>query len=406
MKKIILFFLLSIVIFSCKKNDSKVVAKINEVKADSVFIKVSKPKTKINEIPISQIQKLMFSDNTFVRGLYLSAYTVASKNFIKILEKSEKAKINTIVFDLKNMNGHVFYKSPSLASYGREKVIPIINIPKLVKTLHKRDMKAVARVVMFHDMYLAKNDTTLCASKKDGTVWRESYKKVPSWLDPSDERNQIRLLKIIDEIARQGVDEIQLDYIRFPTGGNLSQANFDFNSEDANMSEKDSLYVKRNKYDIISKFVSKAKTICDKYEVSLAADVFAIVSWQNTNDVRNTGQRLSLISENLTYLHPMLYSSHFANNFNYRNNVWNEPYDILFKGTSLAIKNSDKKCKVIPYIQANGWKVNYIDDYIYSQIAAIYDASGEGFLLWNAQNKYDKVLDWLIKINGCDTAIY
>lgn len=392
-------FLIIVALISCTEKVSD--NKKNIVPPDSLkSIEKIKNETKeeiAEEIPLVQTKKIKFSEDIPLRGIYLSAYIVASSKYDGITKKAEKAGINSVTFDLKNMNGHVFYKSPLLASYGREKVKPIIDIPKLVKDLHSRDMKAVSRLVMFHDMYLAKQDTLLCPKYENGQVWRESKRRQPSWLDSSHPENQKRLLGIIKEVARQGVDEIQLDYVRFPTGGNLSEAIFYFQEEDEKRAQRDTLYVRRTKYDVIESFVRRAKAICDKYDVTLAADVFAIVSWQHYQDVKNTGQKLSYITQHLDYIHPMIYTSHFARNFNYRQDVWNEPYDILFKGTSLTINNSSEECRIAPYIQANAWKVNYTKDYIYSQISAIADAGGSGFLLWNAQNNYDDVLDWLSK---------
>ncbi|MEA1972430.1 MAG: putative glycoside hydrolase [Candidatus Cloacimonadota bacterium] len=396
MKKVIIFFTFLVLLISCENKKENILIDNESISVEQkIENKVTKIEKKPKQIPISKIPKYEISKNMTVRGIYMSAYTVASKKFIPLLEHAKKAKINSVKFELKNMNGHVFYKSPILAHYGSDKLKPIINIPSLVKTLHEQDMKAVSRVVMFHDMYLAVEDSTLCPKYASGYVWRESSRRAPSWLDPSDERNQKRLLGIIEEIARQGVDEIQLDYVRFPTGGKLSEAIFDFNLVDQDRAKDDSLYVSRHKYDIIKEFVKKAKSICDKYDVGLAADVFAIVSWQHHADVSNTGQKLSYMSQHLDFLHPMIYSSHFAKNFNFRDDVWNEPYDILFKGTKLTNIYSEKSCKIVPYIQANSWKVNYGKDYVNSQISAIIDAKGDGFILWNAQNNYNKILSWL-----------
>ncbi len=95
----------------------------------------------------------------------------------------------------------------------------------------------------------------------------------------------------------------------------------------------------------------------------------------------------------------MIYPSHFANDFNYRKNVRLEPYDILYKGTKLSIKFSNINCKIVPYIQAFDWLSNYSKEYLFSQIVAIEDAGGEGFILWNAFNNYETTLDWIIELN-------
>lgn len=328
----------------------------------------------------------------FTKGLYLNAYTVATDKFHSILDSAEVSGINTIIFDLKNMNGHIFFSIPQKDTIRQKKILPIIKIPEVVKTIHHREMRAVARIVMFHDQFLAEKDTLLRPTTRKGKVWQESKKKA-AWLDPSNPVVQKELLNIIEMAARNGVDEIQMDYVRFPTQGKLSDAVFYFQTEDSTKAVLDSNYVFREKYNIIENFINKARTISRKFDVNLTADVFAIVAWQNRNDIKNTGQDIARMTKHLDAIHPMIYSSHFADNFGYRKNVPNEPYHVVYSGTSRAQKYS--RCKVIPYIQANDWKVNYGQEYIYAQIKAVENTSSDGYILWNASNKYYKTLSWI-----------
>jgi len=135
--------------------------------------------------------------------------------------------------------------------------------------------------------------------------------------------------------------------------------------------------------------------LCSKYNVTLTGDVFAITAWQRNADIKATGQNIKRMTKHLDGIHPMVYTSHFAKNFSFRKDAYNEPYYIVFKSTELTKQYSDSKCRIIPYIQSNSWKVNYVPDYIYAQIQAIKDAKGDGYILWNASNKYDKTLSWI-----------
>ena len=331
----------------------------------------------------------------FVRGIYLTAYKVASRDFENIIDMADSAGINTVIFDLKNMNGDVFYRTRQKTLLAASNIRPIVNIRKTVKTLHSRNMKAVSRVVMFHDQFNARRDSLLRPHKFGGFSWQESEKRKPSWLDSSNPVVQNYLLSLIEEIAQNGVDEIQLDYIRFPTQGNINQAIFDFQKNDSLFFSQDSTYVFRNKADIIADFIARAKKICLQYDVQLTADVFAIVAWQRNADIMATGQDMKRMSQNLDAVHPMIYSSHFASDFGYREDIYNEPYFIMYKGTKLTMMNSRDECKVIRYIQSNSWKVNYKKEYMIAQIEAIEDLDADGFILWNASNRYKKTLSWI-----------
>lgn len=398
MKKIAIVFF-CFLIFSCGKKiqmDQESLSGSKSIEETIVdTIKHTTIKIEPDKKVISQKNKIGFSKYT--RGIYLTAYTVSSSKFYSILDSAQAAGINTVVFDLKNMNGNIFFSIPQKDILTDEKIKPIINIPKVVKALHKRKMKAVVRVVMFHDQYIAKCDSTLRPISSSGKYWKESKKRKPSWLDPSNSKVQKELLSILKKIAKSGVDEIQLDYIRFPTQGNISDAVFSFQIEDSLFAKADSNYVLREKYNIIENFIIQAKDICSKNNVSLTADVFAIVAWQRKSDIEVTGQDIEKMTKHLDAIHPMIYSSHFSADFGYREDVSNEPYFIMYKATKLTKKYSEPNCKVIPYIQANSWKVNYNREYIISQIKAIEDNKSDGYILWNASNRYFSTLNWLKK---------
>jgi len=353
---------------------------------------------KENEIPeLVDAYKRVVKRETpnFTRGIYLTGYTVASERFEKILDQAQEAGINTVVFDVKNMKGDVFLSGGQKDSVRAEKYKPIINIPKTVKTLHSRNMKAVSRVVVFHDQMLARHYSELRPEAADGGHWQESRKRDPSWLDPSNQEVQAEILEIIERVARSGIDEIQLDYIRFPTQGNLENAVFNFQKTDNEKSFADSNYTPREKVDIIEIFIDKIKRTVEKYGVTLTADLFAIVAWQAPSDVRNTGQDISRLSKHLDSIHPMIYSSHFNTGFNFREQIENEPYYIVYQGTMLTRREAAGGCWIIPYIQANNWKVNYNKNYIIAQVRAIEDAKADGYILWSSSNKYENTLDWL-----------
>ncbi|KQC03750.1 MAG: hypothetical protein APR54_02380 [Candidatus Cloacimonas sp. SDB] len=293
------------------------------------------------------------------------------------------------------MKGDVFLSGGQKDSVRAEKYKPIINIAKIVKALHRRNMKAVSRVVVFHDQMLAKNFVELRPEAADGGPWQESKKRDPSWLDPSRQAVQEEILEIIERVASSGVDEIQLDYIRFPTQGNLENAVFNYQKIDSEKSLADSNYTPREKVDIIEYFIDKTKIIADKYGITLTADLFAIVAWQAPKDVSNTGQDIARLSKYLDSVHPMIYSSHFNAGFSFREQIENEPYYIVYQGTILTLQEAEEGCRVIPYIQANSWKVNYNKNYIIAQVRAIEDAKADGYILWSSSNNYESALKWL-----------
>jgi len=363
-------------------------------------IQTEKKETKKKQVKYNSSKKLKY--NKFTKGIYLTAYTINTDKFNTLLDSAEAAGMNTLIFDLRNMNGHVFFKMPQKGFLEGENLKPTVDISETVKAAHARNMRAVARLVMFHDQITAKRDSILRPKNINGYTWLESKRKKASWLDSSNSQVQNTLLEIIEEVAKSGVDEIQMDYVRFPTQGKISEAIFSFQEEDAFNAKLDSSYVNRQKSDIIESFVSRAKMICNKYNVTLTADVFAIVSWQRKADINATGQDIKKMTKYLDAIHPMIYSSHFSADFGFRENLPDEPYHIVYKGSSLTKKYASDKCLVIPYIQSNSWKVNYGYDYMAGQIQAVIDSESDGYILWNASNKYNETLRWIRKFDDLD----
>jgi len=254
-------------------------------------------------------------------------------------------------------------------------------------------------MVMFHDRLLADSLHSFRPQMADGSAWQESKKGDGAWMDSSNKDVQKDLLQLIEHAAKSGIDEIQMDYVRFPTQGIQGDASFAFQREDSLRAKTDSTYVMRERQDIIAAFVKDAKKVCDKYGVTLAADVFAVVAWQRNADIRSTGQNIPRMTKHLDSIHPMIYSSHFNKDFGFREDTWNEPYYITYKGTKLAREFSEKDCKVIPYIQSNTWRVKYTEDYVIGQIQSVKDAGGDGYILWNSGSNYFTTLAWIKKYN-------
>lgn len=409
MKKIIIILIGIFLILGCEfktkeeiipKNKETQESNINSVKNKEASIIEDEEKVVVVKKPIvkKKIKKLL-DEIEFTEGIYLNAFKSTGDKFLTILDTAQAAGINTIIFDLKNMKGDTFFEMPQKSIFRDERRKMSLDIHRIVNAAHERDMKAVARMVMFHDRLLADSLHSFRPQLADGSAWQESKKGDGAWLDSSNRDVQEDLLQLIEHAAKSGIDEIQMDYVRFPTQGIQGEASFAFEREDNRYSETDSTYVSRERQDIIAAFVKKAKNVCDRYGVSLAADVFAVVAWQRKIDIKSTGQNIPRMTQHLDSIHPMIYSSHFNKDFGFREDTWNEPYYITYKGTKLAREFSDKKCKVIPYIQSNTWRVNYTEDYVIGQIQSVKDAGGDGYILWNSGSNYFTTLEWIKKYN-------
>jgi hypothetical protein len=341
-----------------------------------VVIPVSLP-GQVEDCRNSTIPKIIHS-----RGLYFSGTSAGSNSFLKDLPTYRELGFNTIVFDVKDITGIINYKS------GLKKVIEldmhehstIDNMPKLVRECRKNGFYLVARIAVFHDHLLRKRDPScMIKSKRTGKSWHPDSNE--KWCDPTNKNVQDYNLGIALELSDIGVDEIQFDYIRFPTTGDISDADYAYS------------FGKMGRDEVIAHFLKRARTALAKKNTRLSIDIFGVVAWGKEIDICKTGQRISLLAKYCDVISPMLYPSHFNDDFDGYAKPGDHPYYFIYEGCKKVMAMSGKGAVVRPWLQAFNWRVsNYNRKYIIEQVRASDEAGAKGYLFWNASNDYRTVL--------------
>jgi hypothetical protein len=316
---------------------------------------------------------------TFVaRGIYVTKTSAATERVFTLVKEMKPHGLNTVVFDIKDMDGHVAYQSkvPLAVSSGAIKGGPIRDVPKLIDHLHQMGMHVVAREALFHDDYMAQHRRDLAVRSKHGGVWREKGKL--SWLDPNNRAVRDYEIGLAKELAGMGVDEIQFDYIRFPAMGQLTDIAYSFNP------------AKTPKDTVITSFLQEAYQTLHPMGVLVSLDVFGVVAWDEAIDVRHTGQRLDQLGKYADVISPMVYPSHFYPPFFGHKYPADEPYFFVNEGVKRTMaKTKGTGVVVRPWLQAFKFMVHhYGPDYVAKQIQAADEAHATGYLLWNAGNEY------------------
>jgi hypothetical protein len=197
------------------------------------------------------------------------------------------------------------------------------------------------------------------------------------WVDPFDSFVWSYNAAIAEELQNRGVDEIQFDYIRFPSDGNLAQIRYRYQRE--GMSPIDAL----------ESFLTLAR---EKVHIPVSTDLYGFNSWNRMGNW--IGQSIEVLAEYVDVVCPMFYPSHFARDF-----MKEEPYlerarKIYFEGTSRAAFMVDGRSIVRPYVQAFliggelAFGVPEYSEYLLQQVKGTLAAPSSGFTLWNASNHY------------------
>jgi len=316
-----------------------------------------------------------------LRGVYLNTYSLTEDNIQKIISRYDSLECNALVVDFSNVRGTLFYSSKNSIARENDLTIPIITHPhKLANLLHRHDIELIARVTMFKDTTLAHNypewRPVIMPDSTDTLALEKKFEE--HWLNPNNQEVQKYKIDIIKEIISLGVDEIQLDYVRFPTEGHLLDADFGI---------PDSI----TKQDVITDFISKVYEVTRQEGVTLSADIFGIVAFQHREDVQNTGQDISRVMPYLDRIHPMIYPSHFYGEFWGKAYPGKEPYYFIYRMCSVLRETIEDDNKIIPYLEAFSLYHDSVDPFTISvQIQAVKDAGLDaGFLFWNAGANYE-----------------
>jgi hypothetical protein len=311
------------------------------------------------------------------KALYLSFYGIGSDVLrgaaLALLEHTE---LNALVVDVKSDRGMLPYASRiALAEQvGAQKLRTVGDMPALVAQLHRQGVYLIARVVVFKDERLASARPDLAVRNAQGELWRDGENQ--AWTDPMRSEAWQYNLDVAEEAASMGFDEIQFDYVRFPDAVGLQFAR-------ANTAA--------NRIDAITGFLGAARRRLAPYNVFLGADIFGYVLW-NADDTA-IGQQLETLSESLDYICPMLYPSGFKWGLPELRNPVEHPYQIVYRSLQRARQRTGLPgARFRPWLQAF---TDYAFDrrvfgaaQIQAQADAARDAGSNGWMLWNARNRY------------------
>lgn len=314
-----------------------------------------------------------------VKGIYISSWVAGSPNFFaKLVKMVDTTELNAVVIDVKDSTGKLSFpmSDPEISKYNSAE--RRISKPKtMVADLHAKGIYVIARVAVFQDPYMAKSKPEWAIkSKSTGTAWKD-YKGL-SFLDPSNEEVREYVVRIAKEAYAMGFDEINFDYIRFPSDGNMKDI--------AYPNEGGTL----TRADIMKNFYSALHEDLKDTDIVTSADLFGLVT--TATDDLGIGQVLENALPYFDYICPMTYPSHYAKGTYNIAEPAKHPYEILKTSMTKAVERAqaigEDSLKLRPWLQDFDLGATYTKDMVRAQITATYDSGLTSWLLWDAANEY------------------
>ncbi|MCR9142651.1 MAG: putative glycoside hydrolase [bacterium] len=321
-----------------------------------------------------------------MRAMYISP-TSARRKMRTVLDLLDNYNHNAAVIDVKDDFGRLIYGSKLPEAKAMNNHRQRADIRGLVKKLKARGVYTIARQVVFKDKVLFKYQQSKYAIRtRGGGPWIGSGEE--RWVDTYSDWVHDYNVRISEELVELGFDEIQFDYIRFPSDGPIGRCVWKYRKGDAYKSEA------------LENFLMKARRRLTK---PISVDIYGYHGIYRAGTV--IGQDMIDVGEFVDVVSPMHYSSHFGNRYldHYPKNV--RAYELLKLGTERPMRMGQGRFQVRPWIQAFKMKISiwgWGENYMRNQILGSVDGGASGFLWWGPIKEFylpGRVQNQLVKPN-------
>ncbi|MBI5816851.1 MAG: hypothetical protein HZB09_00280 [Candidatus Yonathbacteria bacterium] len=325
-----------------------------------------------------------------VKAIYMTQCVAGTRDFrARLVDLVDTTELNSIVIDIKDYSGRISFRSDNPLL--KDKLSPTCradDMMRFIGTLHEKGVYVIGRITVFQDPYFSKMRPDLAIKKSSDkeSVWKD--KKGISYIDPGAHEAWEYISTLAKESYKIGFDEINFDYIRFPSDGNMQDIYFPWSAQAlAQDPAHGKATVLKNFFSYTSEQLRSSIP-----NIVLSADLFGMTT-TNTDDL-NIGQVIENAALYFDYIAPMVYPSHYPPTFHGFKNPADHPYEVVKFSMDSAVTRlnaaSTTPLKLRPWLQDFNLGAVYTADMVRAQTKATYDAGLTSWMLWNAGNTYTK----------------
>jgi hypothetical protein len=306
---------------------------------------------------------------TEVRGVHVTMTLASIPGKIEQYVALKAQGLNTIELDVKDEHGEIAFPTGVrlAAKAGASK--RYYDPQAVARKVHAAGIYLIGRVVTFEDPILSAGWPAVAVRRADGSRWLSNGGL--GWTNPYDRRVWRYNVGVATAAAKAGFDEIQFDYVRFPSDGDISQIRYP------------GVHAQPMGW-TVPMFVKYAGRQLHPLGVRISTDVFGLSATRNLG----IGQFPGRIARYVDSIYPMVYPSHYSPG----------EYNIVDPdsrpGTTVAYSLRDFREKVqgranlIPWLQDFSLGRQYTLADVRDEIQAARLEHSKGFMLWNASGVY------------------
>lgn len=316
-----------------------------------------------------------------VRAVYMSSWIAGvPKLRNRLVDIADKTEINALVIDVKDSTGRVSFKTTDdLINELGSSEARVKDMPAFLEELHKKNIYVIGRISVFQDPYMTSKKPEWSIKKKsDGKVWKD--RKGLSFLDPAQDDVRNYVVHVAKYAYSIGFDEVNFDYVRYPSDGNLKDINYHLKEG-----------VKRSD-NIETFFKNLSADVKKDVNIPMSADLFGLTTETEPGDDMGIGQVWEKAIPYFDFIAPMIYPSHYPGGQYGFLNPAAHPAEVIDHALKGAIKKTTAvgmpMSKIRPWLQDFDMGAKYDETKVRAQIDSAEKNGITSWMLWDPKNEY------------------
>lgn len=359
-----------------------------------------------------------------LKAIYMTACVAGTPTFRdKLVALIDTTEINAVVLDIKDYSGGISFppEDPSWQPAWSHAQCGARDMRDFIARLHAKNIFVIGRITVFQDPFWANQKPHLAVKRADGeTVWKDH--KGLSFIDVAAREYWDHIVALSVDSYNMGFDELNFDYVRYPSDGNMRDVSFPHTAGSKWPTDKQAnleaffqyLHAELSKEERFTRYRHEG-TGKSSSTPWLSVDLFGMTT-TNYDDL-SIGQVIERAFPYFDFVAPMVYPSHYPHNYLGLGDPNDHPYKIVHHAMSSGVARATapttpvsgflhvaiastsptvyqkpiySATKLRTWIQDFDYGGDYTAEDVRAQISASEDSGVMDWMIWAPSNIYTR----------------
>lgn len=357
-----------------------------------------------------------------VKAIYMTSCVAGTPSFRqRLVTLINETELNAVMIDIKDYSGTISFRPENEAwlPAWEESRCGARDMRELIEMLHDNGIFVMGRITVFQDPFHAERHPHLAVKRADNaTVWHDH--KGLAFIDVAAREYWDHIVGLSVDSYNIGFDELNFDYVRYPSDGNMRDISFPHSAASTHGADKPANLEAFFAY-LHEALLDETNFDAVRHEDTgrasstpwLSVDLFGMTT--TNHDDLSIGQVQERAAPYFDFVAPMVYPSHYPHDFLGLGNPNHHPYEIVHHAMAAGVTRMQASTTPVqgflhervgtstpavytkPVYGADRLRT-WIQDFDYggtydaaavrAQIQASYDAGVESWMLWAPSNIY------------------